>query len=217
MKHPAKYSDVLLPVFYEMVKDTSNLLDPFAGTCKISMLKEMGYKGKIYCNELEPEWAELGLGKVDAITTEDAEFLPYKDNFFDCICTSPTYGNRLADSHNAKDGSKRNSYTHTLGRKLHPENTGHMHWGEKYRDKHEKVWSECKRVLKNGGLLVLNMSDHIRKGEIVNVTEWHINTLENLGFKLVRKEKVETKRLRFGANSHLRLNYEYVILFKLYK
>ena len=27
--------------------------------------------------------------------------LPWDDGFFDAVCTSPTYGNRMADHHNA--------------------------------------------------------------------------------------------------------------------
>ena len=81
------------------------------------------------------EWGEIGLGKVDSINVGDAEFLPYKDDFFEAICTSPTYGNRMADHFEAKDGSKRNTYRYAIGRALDEENTGKMQWGKKYREK----------------------------------------------------------------------------------
>ncbi len=213
VRHPAKYTDKFIPIFAEILEGKENVIDIFAGTCKIANIKDYGYNGKIYCNELEPEWAGQGLGKVNAITTEDAEFLPYKDNFFEAVCTSPTYGNRMADSHNAKDGSRRNTYTHTLGRKLHEENTGKMQWGEKYKTKHTAIWKEVKRILKPKGVLILNISDHIRKGEIINVSDWHKETLLNLGFSLVKEIKVETPRLRYGENGIKRVEYEYIFVF----
>jgi tRNA G10 N-methylase Trm11 len=217
IKHPAKYSEGLLNYFYDILKDFDNVLDPFAGTCKIKKIKDLGFKGKIYCNEIESEWAEQGRGFVDYITTVDAEFLPYEDNFFDAICTSPTYGNRMADHHKAKDNSKRNTYTHTIGRDLNIENTGKMQWGTNYKEKHERIWMECKRILKCNAIFVLNISDHIKKGQIINVTEWHIKTLEKLGFTLVDHLKVKTHRLRQGANSNLRVDYESICVFILKK
>ena len=212
VKHPAKYTDVLLPVFAEELIGKSKVIDIFAGTCKISKIKDFGYEGEIYCNEIEPEWANLGIGKVDNITTADSELLPYKDGYFDAICTSPTYGNRMADSHNAKDNSVRNTYTHKIGRKLNEENTGAMQWGKKYRDKHLKIWREAKRILKPGGTLILNISNHIRKGEIAHVSEWHVDTLIDMGFSLEKEIKIETPRNRFGSNSDKRVPYESVFI-----
>ena len=212
VKHPAKYTDVLLPIFAKELMGKSKVIDIFAGTCKISKIKDLGYEGDIYCNEIEPEWANLGIGKVDNITTCDAESLPYKNGYFDAICTSPTYGNRMADSHNAKDNSVRNTYTHKIGRKLNEENTGAMQWGEKYRYKHLKIWREAKRILKPGGVLILNISNHIRRGEVVYVSDWHVNTLIDMGFLLEKEIKIETQRNRFGSNSDKRVPYESVFI-----
>jgi len=61
----------------------------------------------------------------------------------------------MADHHNAKDSSKRNTYTHCLGRKLKEENTGKMQWGHLYRNKHRKIYEEFIRVLKTNGYLIL--------------------------------------------------------------
>ena len=212
VKHPAKYTDALLPIFAEELIGKSKVIDIFAGTCKISKIKDFGYVGEIYCNEIEPEWANMGVGKVDNITTCDAESLPYRNAYFDAICTSPTYANRMADSHNAKDNSVRNTYTHKIGRKLNEENTGAMQWGRKYRDKHLKIWREAKRILKPGGVLILNISNHIRKGEIVYVSDWHVDTLINMGFSLEKEVKIETPRNRFGSNSDKRVPYESVFI-----
>jgi len=213
VRHPAKYTDDFIPAFAEKLIGKANVLDIFAGTCKIAKIKEFGFKGKIYCNEIEPEWAEMGLGKVDSINVGDAEFLPYKDNYFEAICTSPTYGNRMADHFEAKDGSKRNTYRHSIGRALHEENTGRMQWGDKYKDKHTRIWKEAYRVLKSEGILIVNVKNHIRKGEEVNVSGWQKDAIQSAGFILQEEIKIPVKGLGFGANADKRVDHEEILVF----
>ena len=135
----------------------------------------------------------------------------YPDAMFDAICTSPTYGNRMADHHAARDASPRHTYRHTLGRPLHPENSGAIQWGPAYRAFHLTVWTETRRVLKPGAPFILNIKDHIRRGQLQPVTAWHIATLTALGFTLVERIDVPCPGQRHGANGHLRADYESVI------
>lgn len=213
VQHPAKFSDELIPQLYAVLKGTKNVLDPMAGVGKITHIRELGYNGLIYCNELEPEWAEQIEGAYK-ITTCDARNLPYPDNFFDAICTSPPYSNRLADDFEAKDGSKRITYRHFLGRKLSKGSTANLQWGEKYRQGQKEIWKECIRVLKPNGLFILNISDHIRRGQVVPVSEWHKQTLVDMGLEYHNTTTIETKRMRFGANSHLRVGHENIFVFR---
>jgi len=207
MKHPAKYSDVLLPVFREMLSDCRAILDPFAGTGKLrSVFPDCTLL------EIEPEWASMSGAIVG-----DATDMPFADSSFDAICTSPTYGNRMADAfidHQTEKQYKRNTYTHQLGRKLSPNNSGAMQWGEKYKELHRKAWAECYRVLKPNGLFCLNISNHIRKGKEVFVTEWHISELESLGFVVLEHRKIETKRNRMGQNGNARVQHESIVLLR---
>jgi DNA modification methylase len=207
MKHPAKYSNPILDVMQEMLVDVSGiLLDPFAGTGKIHLLQREDLK--TFGVEIEPEWATLHPQTI----VGDALNLPFADASFDAIATSPTYGNRMADHHNAKDGSKRNTYKHTLGRDLHPNNSGQLQWGPKYREFHEKVWAECIRVLKPNGTFILNISNHIRKGEEIDVTDWQVRTIQQyIPIKDVRT--VGTIRYKEGSNSSLRPDHESVVRF----
>lgn len=168
----------------------------------------------VITSELEEEWASQGYGYgVDFPMVSDSTCLPIKNNTIDFVITSPTYGNRMADSHIAKDSSVRNTYTHKLGRKLDDNNTGKMQWGENYRKIHSLVYSEVFRTLKQNGYLILNMKDHIRNGKRVYVTDWHIQELKNKGFRLLRHIKIQLKGNGFGANAHLRVSYESVLLF----
>lgn len=214
VKHPAKYTDSFLPIFAEKLLGKRNVLDIFAGTCKISEIKNFGFDGKVYCNEIEPEWGMMGLGSVDSLNIGDAEFLPYKSNYFEAICTSPTYGNRMADHYESRDGSKRITYRHMLGRELDTENTGRMQWGKKYRDKHDRIWKEAHRVLADDGILILNVKNHIRKGKEVDVIDWHKNSLINNNFSLVEEIIIPVRNMGFGANSEKRTNQESILIFK---
>ena len=137
----------------------------------------------------------------------------FPDADFDSIFTSPTYGNRMADHHDAKDSSKRIGYKWSLGRDLHPNNTGAMQWGPRYRDFHRLIWMEADRVLKPHGRIVLNISDHIRDGKVAPVTDFHVETITQLGYLEATRIAVSTPRMRRGQNHELRVDNEWVILF----
>lgn len=215
-RHPAKYTDKFIPEFTTLLSGCKRVIDPMAGTGKLGYIVEHGFDGEVYVNELESEWA-MQAPPWCHVTACDAEHLPYLDNYFDGACTSPTYGNRMADHHNARDGSRRNTYTHALGRKLTEGNTGVMQWGRDYCIKHKAIWTELRRVLCDGAVFVLNISDHIRKGRRVRVTLWHILCLRSLGFEIVEHRRIPTPRLRFGANADKRVDYESIIVFRLRK
>ena len=216
-QHPAKYSDALLPFIAHYLQGAANVLDPMGGSGKLAKIKAYGYRGRVICNDLEPEWAareNVANGyAVDLWQHSDAAAMTWAaDAAFDAIATSPTYGNRMADHHNARDASRRITYRHKLGRALHPENTGAMQWGAAYRHKHLAIYRECLRVLKPGGLFVLNVSDHIRGGRRVYVSKWHLDALRGLGMRLRGCHAIKTPRNRFGANARARCAAEYVFV-----
>lgn len=214
--HPAVYSDALMPIFQDIINGwrldrgdgaMPRVLDPFAGTGKIHSL----VGAYTYGIEIEPEWASMHertfLG--DALALD-----PLWYQFFDMVITSPTYGNRMADSHDAKDGSTRITYTHKLGRKLHPHNSGAMQWGERYKEFHHQAWEQVHKVLKPHGYFVLNIKDHIRGGKIQQVTRWHHETLVDIGFLYRFEKDVPTPGMGFGANGQLRVDHESVLVYE---
>lgn len=133
---------------------------------------------------------------------------------FDAIVTSPVYGNRMSDHHNARDDSRRHTYRHYLGRPLTEGNSGMLQWGKKYREFHTTAWRLATQLVRPGGLFVLNVSDHIRKGKVERVAAWHLKVLMGLGWTLEQVVKVPTPRQRHGENSNLRVDGEMVYVLR---
>jgi hypothetical protein len=214
VSHPARYSAAILERFEKVINQVCNVtadrvkvLDPFAGTGRIHELP-FDTTGV----ELEPEWGQLvAEGNIIGNATD----IPFDDHAFDVVATSPTYGNRLADHHDATDPHLRRSYTHDLGRPLTDGNTGEMQWGALYQAAHVDIWTEVRRVMKPYGWLLLNIKDHIRNGEQQPVSHWHTAALVELGFTFWPGYSggVATRHLRQGTTSE-RAGQELVLVFR---
>lgn len=230
------------------------ILDPFAGPGGIHALRNLNRRWQTFGVEIEHEWAAAspytwrGDSRRLAALRTVARRLP-----FDAIATSPTYGNRMADHHEARDPcractgiggfvmvdgdwlpgvqlghanetiyracqdcrgtglTRRHTYRHELGRALTPGNAGAMQWGDEYRDLHRLVWVQCFDVLKDDGLFILNIKDHIRDGVFQGVPGWHLRTLQSLGFMIENVTALATGAMRHGANRQLRADAELVV------
>jgi tRNA G10 N-methylase Trm11 len=204
-RHPAKFSSGVLEAVVSVLGDRPNLrvLDPFAG---VGTIHRLAYR--TVGVEIEPEWA----GADPKTIVGDATALPFADASFDAIVTSPCYGNRMADHHEAKDPSRRHTYRHCLGRPLSANSAGSLQWGEAYQDLHRRAWQEAFRVLRHEGLCLVNVSDHIRAGLRQRVVDWHLSTLIETGFLVETVLSVPTPRLRHGANAHLRVDDEKLLV-----
>ncbi len=189
--HPASFPPQIInsirPRLHRLV-DTDEvgvrLLDPFVG---IGGVEALGLPWEYHGVEIEQEWGVQAEARGISVHHGDARDLPWSDEYFGVICTSPAYGNRMADAY-APDLSnpkhrKRTSYRIFLGRPLTEGNGGAIHWGEAYRELHVAIWRESVRVLKPGGVFILNCKDHSRKKEIRPVTAWHVGVLVNLGLE----------------------------------
>lgn len=246
--HPAKWSAAVLDVLAEMVGTEAEyqdrrlrVLDPFAGVGRERLADALGTAAvyDVVGVELQPEWG-------DSITVQgDATDLPAEwSGRFDAVVTSPCYGNRLADHHDAKDPCKacngkgyvdpeshpqapvtcttckgtqlswRNTYAHALRRQGGDLVTGSaagMQWGRAYRELHKDAIMEMLRCTAEGGLVVVNMSNHVRDGVEQMVVEWWVNELLVRGCGLVEVRRVRTPRQGFGANGDTRVDGEVVI------
>jgi DNA modification methylase len=166
--------------------------------------------GLIY-SELEFEWAaQCPAPSIVA----DALHLPFPRACMDAVVTSPVYGNRMSDHHDARDGSTRITYTHMITHALNEHNAGAMQWGHKYRNLHVRAWDEVFRVLKPNGKFVLNIADHIRGGQRMRVSDWHLEACMSVGFYFENCVKVLTPGMRYGQNSAARVPFQYVVLFE---
>lgn len=209
--HPARFSKGMLAIFAKYLKVGWKILDPMAGSCKIGRLKHFDPTLTIVANEIEREWA-TGEG-IDALFHADAAHMDWaSDGEFDALVSSVTYGNRMADKYT--DATKRITYRAFLGHDLHPANTGSLQWGERYRAKHVEIYAECLRVLRAGGLFIVNVSNHIRDGKEIDVAGWHKQTLESFGLSLVAEHEIQTARARYGKNFDKRVGCEMIYVFE---
>jgi hypothetical protein len=211
--HPAPFSDPILDTVAEHVRGARVVLDPFAGTGRVHELREAAGVERTIGVEIEEEWADRHPDTIHGDALQLGTLV--EPESVDAIATSPTYGNRMADHHDARDDSVRLTYKHTLGRDLADGNSGQLQWGEEYRAFHRAAWSEAVAVLHPGGTFTLNIKNHVRAGEVQRVAEWHINTLmHDLGLRLVALDVVPTAGLMAGENADRRTAHEFVATFR---
>lgn len=216
VQHPAKFSPEIIHVLDAWIRMEAffqnkrqrrlRVLDPMAGVGGVHQLP-----GSTYGVEIEQEWSD----QHPRNQVGDALALPWRRDSFDVICVSPVYGNRMSDSFNAQDTSKRIGYHFQLGRKPSKGSSATLHWGLGYRRFHLAAWTEAVRVLRPGGLFLLNVSDHLRGGERQHVSAWHCNTLDQLGLTCFARRDIPTKRMRFGQNHEARVEHEHVFAFRM--
>lgn len=211
ISHPARFSDDIIDVFAKYLpRDEYPLvLDPFAGTGRIHELPN-----RTIGIELEHEWASLKRNTIEGDARDARKLLAARNvRKVDAVATSPVYGNRLSDHHDASDPERRRSYTHDLGRALSDGNAGAMQWGNEYRALHAEVWRVMASLLRVGGRFLLNIKDHVRGGQVEPVTFWHLATLCASGLSYVDAFAVDARHLASGANADLRC-CEWIILFE---
>lgn len=232
-KHPAKFPDHMLPILADLAGNRAAVvMDPFAGVGKVLGLRDHGCFERFVLIELEAEWAHQAeqhprwRAVGDRLYVQDclnvmrliAREVPHERP--NLVVTSCTYGNRMADHHEAKDVGPdgkltyRATYRHRLGRPLTAGNSGALQWGDAYRDFHDEAWEVVAHVLLPGGLFLLNVKDHIRKGVLVDVTGWHRDVVWTKGLRLIREERIPCPGMRRGANGKVRVAHESVLVFE---
>lgn len=209
--HPATFSDAILSTIAGHLPTEGVVLDPFAGTGRIHELATD--QRQTVGIEIEAEWAARHPDTIHGDALETMRAMPNES--VDAISTSPTYGNRMADHHDAKDDSVRLTYKHTLGHDLADTNSGAMQWGPEYRAFHLAAWRDAVAVLRPGGTFTLNIKNHVRDGVVQRVAEWHITTLiVAYGLDLEALDVVPTRGLMAGANADTRTAHEFVATFR---
>lgn len=170
-----------------------------------------GLPGLIH-GELEEEWA---VQCPRPAVVSNALHLPFGSGSIRAAVSSFTYGNRMADQY-AGDAKNSTRYTYRifLGRELHPDNSGQLQWGNDYRVLHHRVLAELWRVLAAGAPFILNMSNHIRQRVEEPVVEWFVGHMTLTGWSLEKRKPIPTPRQRNGQNGELRVEHEWLLLFR---
>jgi SAM-dependent methyltransferase len=218
VSHPAPYSRVILEAIDRLLPASGTFLDPMAGSGKIFNLERPGRT--FVATEIEPEFAALHPRTLLA----DATRLPFDSASFDGGATSPTYPNRMAGDYAppgwTKNPKGRRSYSLSkrwLARdaslELAPTNTARYSTRrgvENYWWLHAKIWAEVARVIRPGGIFVLNTKDTVQ----ALVTDPHVRLLTDAGFEEVHREIVKPPGYRNGANRHLRVGHEDIVVLR---
>lgn len=204
-KHPAPYSPAVLAAMAARIPDHSLVLDPFAGTGLIHTLTDLERDVRTIGVEIEPEWATM---HGDTLRGDATDLPGNWSGRFDVIATSPCYGNRMADHHEARDDSHRITYRHRLGRMPSPGSAAILQWGDAYRTLHAKAWQEAIRVTRPGGRFLLNVKDHVRGGQIMPVSAWHLTQCRLIGWQHIETVQIPAPGMRFGQNGGARIDYE---------
>ena len=209
VRHPAKFSEPIMASLDRLVRaEVSRLgrpirvLDPFAGTGRVHRLARAGAVTTVGV-EIEPEWAGLHPHTVcaDCIAWMLARARRGGSGRFDLIVTSPCYGNRFSDCHEAKDGSRRRSYRHDLDRMPTDGSAGVLPWGPRYWSFHAEAYRAMHAILVPGGRALVNVSDFYRNETLVHAVEWHQGAMYGAGFvQAGRPRWIATSRMTEGAN-----------------
>ena len=230
--HPAKFNDHIINAarthlahaLWDGTDRTRWILDPMAGVGRVHELVTRDVPAtdcwRVVGGELELPWARQGVGRGGVgrghLTVQhNAMSMPFPRGVFDAVFMSPDYGNRMADKHRARDGSKRHTYTHyarAAGWELRPETTCKTQWGAVYKFQHLAIMREVERVLKWDGTLVLNVKNFIKAGAVVNVVGWYAGVLRGvLKMDVYDVVDVHGPGLRHGANHDARVDGEVLI------
>lgn len=218
--HCATYSKELWPAMQRMVKAnvrSDHVYDPMAG---IGTVADIFPDLRPFGCELEPEYA------AEADWIRSGNCLDDRDTF-GFVCTSPPYGNRMADQYlgtaaeralRAETGKKprRNGYAMDLNRRLTDGSAAALQWGPKYRLAMTEIWEHLSRFnVDVTGHLLVNVASHFRGGVYAEVSEWTLKTiLRQEGMVLIDYDFVPTPGNRDGANRELRVGGEHLFLFE---
>lgn len=250
IRHPAKFTEEIVDVLTRMVRTEQRrlgrpilVLDPFAGVGRVHRLRCVRGDDVIVETvgvEIQASWASMHRQTIEGDSIElmrkwrdgrERVRMNERERFaiddlvifdgFDIVATSPCYGNRLADKHNARDGSERRSYAHDLraiGDELDERNAGGLAWGDAYWRFHAEAYRLIRGVLRPprgddpGGLFLLNVSDFVRAKATVPAVSWHRGAAYGAGFHEDRPARlIDTPRLRYGENADARAEHEVIM------
>lgn len=127
---------------------------------------------------------KMKIGKHE-VYTEDARKLPFEDEKFDGVITSPPYGTAI-------DYLKSDFPVHAMVNTNFEEVKKKMIYTEglnEYFASMKKAYSEMVRVTKVGGRIAIIIGNQVRGGKIVDIVGWTEERMKKLGCELLYKFK----------------------------
>lgn len=113
-----------------------------------------------------------------------------------------------------RDRSTRMTYTISLGRRPSEGSAATLQWGDRYRALHGLFWTAADEALRPGALAVINISNHVRGGEVQRVVEWHLDWWLHRRYTVETVDRVGTRRYGFGSNRDARVDAERVLVLR---
>lgn len=217
-EHPAPYSKVILDTIDEVLPTVGAYLDPMCGSGRCFELERNGRI--VVGTEIEPAFAALHPRTIVA----DATKLPFGNRSFDGGFCSPTYPNRMNGDYTAPGWTKkpdgRRNYSLSVrwlernaDVELRQNNTARFSIRRdiaRYWEVHRAIWMEVARVIRPGGIFILNTKDL----PSVPVTEPHVWILTTAGFTEKERYRVRPPGYRNGANRDIRVEGEDIVVFQ---
>lgn len=177
------------------------ILDPMGGSG--SILLAATKQRPVLTGDIEPHWAMLQKENALRIRTEmmfgatshvfqfDAASLPLTSDALPAIVTSPPYFD-LFSNWNRRSGAAIDGRSDYVGETglcygFHPRQIGNVHVYENYLASMRRVYRECWRVLRPGGIFVLIVGDRVKRRRIVPITRDTAAMCQANGFVLTNQ------------------------------
>lgn len=212
-KHPAQFSDSIIDALRVLIPQHVpagyTIFDPFAGPgVKLAALcDKLGYT---FAGRDIEQWEESDERVKVADTTLTSS---YPTHGLWSVVTSPTYGNGLNDHFNAQDDSRRLTYRNSLGRALHPHNTG-RYTGRSSKKGEREYWRLHENAVQHWpDIVIVNVKDSIRAGKVYPLGAKWMLLLKKFGY-IVEASKVDANGWRYGENQEKRREFEWMLVGK---
>lgn len=196
--------------YFSLAKD--RILDPFmGGGTTLAVARELGRNSfGIECSQKAIEFAERRLadGQHSKVTTKiikgDARKMPFKNEFFDLIVTSPPYFDIVHYSDDREQLGNLRNYTEFIAEMT-------------------KAFKECYRVLESGKYFCIITSDLRKARAYFPIHVDYINELRKIGFRLhqiliniFHTSGASSREACMGypSNFHPWMIHEYILIFQ---
>lgn len=214
--NPARFSasvlDALGVLMLEYVPRNTLIFDPFAGEGRRlgALCSLLGYP---FLGNDQVRWQDQDPRVRIADSTMSISYpgRGWPHNHY-TVVTSVTYNNGMNDGFIPRDKSKRMTYTVAAGERLPPTNTGRWS-GRSGKTGEMWYWKLHHAAVQHWpDLVMVNVKDSIRKGEVYRCVDGWKRLLSDHGYTLVEHVLCPVPSNGFGANGKARVDAESILV-----